>query len=194
MSDFYSWLEEALEREYEPVRLLKESQRGSVRLLRHLGTGKLAILRRFTGSAEVYRKLREIRCPHLPLVYEVASREGRHLELEELLAQRLIIREPGSGTREILEKMLQQFSYGVGSFSHVSQISSFTTIKSLVAGGEGITFLYRPAAEHELAEGVLTEMDIEGFPLLREFNFVMPEGVPPEERHLNFHNFCRKFL
>ena len=119
---------------------------------------------------------------------------GRHLELEELLAQRLIIREPGSGTREILEKMLQQFSYGVGSFSHVSQISSFTTIKSLVAGGEGITFLYRPAAEHELAEGVLTEMDIEGFPLLREFNFVMPEGVPPEERHLNFHNFCRKFL
>ena len=90
--------------------------------------------------------------------------------------------------------MLQQFSYGVGSFSHVSQISSFTTIKSLVAGGEGITFLYRPAAEHELAEGVLTEMDIEGFPLLREFNFVMPEGVPPEERHLNFHDFCQKFL
>ena len=85
MSDFYSWLEEALEREYEPVRLLKESQRGSVRLLRHLGTGKLAILRRFTGSAEVYRKLREIRCPHLPLVYEVASREGRHLELEEYI-------------------------------------------------------------------------------------------------------------
>lgn len=119
---------------------------------------------------------------------------GRHLELEELLAQRLIIREPGSGTREILEKMLQQFSYGVGSFSHVSQISSFTTIKSLVAGGEGITFLYRPAVEHELAEGVLTEMDIEGFPLLREFNFVMPEGVPPEERHLNFHDFCQKFL
>ena len=85
MSDFYSWLEEALEREYEPVRLLKESQRGSVRLLRHLGTGKLAILRRFTGSAEVYRKLRESRCPHLPLVYEVASREGRHLELEEYI-------------------------------------------------------------------------------------------------------------
>lgn len=118
----------------------------------------------------------------------------RRLELEDLLEERLIVREPGSGTREILEKMLQQFSYGVSSFRHVSQISSFTAIKSLVAGGEGLTFLYRPAAEKELAAGTLAEMDIEGFPLLREFNFVMPEGIPPEERHLDFHRFCKDFL
>ena len=118
----------------------------------------------------------------------------RQLELEDLLEERLIIRESGSGTREILEKMLQQFSYGVSSFRHVSQISSFTAIKSLVAGGEGVTFLYRPAAEKELAAGTLAEMDIEGFPLLREFNFVMPEGIPPEERHLDFHRFCKEFL
>lgn len=119
---------------------------------------------------------------------------GRHLELEDLLAERLIIREPGSGTREILEKMLQQFSYSVSSFPHVSQISTFAAIKSLVAGGEGITFLYRPAAEKELTAGTLAQLDIEGFPLLREFNFVMPEGALPEERHLDFHHFCRSFL
>ena len=119
---------------------------------------------------------------------------GRPLELEDLLGERLVIRENGSGTREILEKMLQQFSYGVSSFRHVSQISSFTAIKSLVAAGEGITFLYRPAAEKELAGGTLAPLDIEGFPLLREFNFVMPEGIEPEERYLAFHRFCRDFL
>lgn len=119
---------------------------------------------------------------------------GRPLELEDLLGERLVIRENGSGTREILEKMLQQFSYGVSSFRHVSQISSFTAIKSLVAAGEGITFLYRPAAEKELAGGTLAPLDIEGFPLLREFNFVMPEGIEPEERYLAFHHFCRDFL
>lgn len=119
---------------------------------------------------------------------------GRRLELEDLLEERLIIREPGSGTREILEKMLQQFSYGVSSFRHVSQISSFDAIRSLVAGGEGITFLYRPAAESALREGKLVQLDIEGFPLLREFNFVMPEGAAPEERYLDFHRFCREFL
>ena len=37
-------------------------------------------------------------------------------------------------------------------------------------------------------------MDIEGFPLLREFNFVMPEGIAPEERYLSFHSFCKDFL
>ena len=145
----------------------------------------------FDKESYVYRLLRREKflgvCgPDAPLV-------GRHLELEALLTQRLIIREPGSGTREILEKMLQQFSYGVGSFRHVSQISSFAAIKSLVASSEGITFLYFPAAEKELADGTLVELDIEGFPLLREFNFVMPQGAPPEE-YLNFHNFCRSFL
>ena len=119
---------------------------------------------------------------------------GRRLELEDLLEERLIIREPGSGTREILEKMLQQFSYGVSSFRHVSQISSFDAIRSLVAGDEGITFLYRPAAESALREGKLVQLDIEGFPLLREFNFVVPEGAAPEERYLDFHRFCREFL
>ena len=119
---------------------------------------------------------------------------GRRLELEDLLEQRLVIREAGSDTREILEKQLQQFSYGVDSFRHVSQISNFTALKSLVAGGEGITFLYRPAAERELREGTLVPLDIEGFPLLREFNFVMPEGIDPEERHLSFHRFCQAFL
>lgn len=146
----------------------------------------------FDKGAYAHRLLRRelflgICAPDSPLA-------GRPLELEDLLGERLVIRENGSGTREILEKMLQQFSYGVSSFRHVSQISSFTAIKSLVAAGEGITFLYRPAAEKELAGGVLAPLDIEGFPLLREFNFVMPEGIEPEERYLAFHRFCRDFL
>ena len=146
----------------------------------------------FDKGAYAHRLLRRETClgvcaPDSPLAL-------RHLELEDLLGERLVIRENGSGTREILEKMLQQFSYGVSSFRHVSQISSFTAIKSLVAAGEGITFLYRPAAEKELREGTLVPLDIEGFPLLREFNFVMPEGIAPEERYLSFHSFCKDFL
>ena len=62
----YTWLEQALEAEYEPVRLLKESPRGSVRLVRHKASGKQFILRRFTGSGEVYQKLLGCTCPNLP--------------------------------------------------------------------------------------------------------------------------------
>ena len=82
----YDWLLRALQEEYVPVRLLKESSRGTVRLLRHQGTGKLLVLRRFSGNAAVYRRLLGYSCPHLPQVYEVASRGEEHLELEEYVA------------------------------------------------------------------------------------------------------------
>ena len=45
---------------FEEVRLLKRGARGSVTLLRHRSTGKRYIFRRFTGSAEVYRKLYDL--------------------------------------------------------------------------------------------------------------------------------------
>ena len=85
MVPIYTWLLNALEEEYEPVRLLKESPRGSVRLIRHRATGRRFILRQFTGSAEVYRQLLACACRNLPTVYEVASEGDRHIVLEEYI-------------------------------------------------------------------------------------------------------------
>lgn len=71
--------------EYEPIRLIKESPRGSVRLIRHKATGKKLILRCFHGNAEVYRKLLDYACPNLPTVYEVVEGEAENLVLEEFI-------------------------------------------------------------------------------------------------------------
>ena len=81
----YSWLSEQLKLEFEEVRLLKESPRGSVRLIRHRASGKQFILRRFTGNGEVYRRLLDCSCCHLPLIYETAEREGKNLVIEEFV-------------------------------------------------------------------------------------------------------------
>ena len=62
----YQWLDNVLRTEYEEVRLLKQSGRGSVRLIRHRATGRRFILRRYSGEAEVYRKLLDYSCPNLP--------------------------------------------------------------------------------------------------------------------------------
>ena len=62
---------------FEEVRLLKRGARGSVTLLRHRSTGKRYIFRRFTGSAEVYRKLLTVDCPYLPRIEEVAEQGGQ---------------------------------------------------------------------------------------------------------------------
>jgi len=74
-----------LQEEYEQIRLLKESPRGSVRLIRHRSTGQKFILRRFTGNAEVYQKLLSVSCQYLPRTLEVAERGSENLVLEEFV-------------------------------------------------------------------------------------------------------------
>lgn len=74
-----------LQAEFEPLRLLKESPRGSVQLLRHKATGRKFVLRSFTGSGEVYQRLLHYACPNLPKIFEVAEKEGETLVLEEFI-------------------------------------------------------------------------------------------------------------
>ena len=81
----YAWLLERLKQEYEIVRLLKESPRGSIQLIRHRKSGQRFILRRFTGNGEVYRKLLDCSCRHLPLIYEAAEQDGENLVIEEFV-------------------------------------------------------------------------------------------------------------
>ncbi|MCI9556459.1 MAG: protein kinase, partial [Lawsonibacter sp.] len=81
----YTWLNEQLRAEFEELRLLKESPRGSVRLIRHLASGRRFILRRFSGNGEVYRRLLDISCRYLPAIYEAAEQNGENLVIEEFI-------------------------------------------------------------------------------------------------------------
>ena len=81
----YAWLNEQLRTEFEVVRLLKESPRGSVELIRHRESGRQFILRRFTGNGEVYRKLLDCSCRYLPVIYEAAERDRKNLVIEEFI-------------------------------------------------------------------------------------------------------------
>ena len=85
MISIYTWLSDILREEYQLVRVLKESPRGSVRLIRHNVTGQRFILRHFYGNSEVYRALLDYTCPNLPTIYEVAERDGENLVLEEFI-------------------------------------------------------------------------------------------------------------
>ena len=81
----YEWLLTALKQAFREERLLKRSPRGSVHLLRHEDGGQRFVLRRFTGNAEVYRRLLHCTCRNLPAVYEVASQGEENLVLEEYI-------------------------------------------------------------------------------------------------------------
>ena len=82
---YYTWLEHALQTEFEMHELLKKSERGTVSLIRHRTSNERFILRSFTGNAEVYHKLLSYESCSLPKIFEVASDEGKNIVLEEYI-------------------------------------------------------------------------------------------------------------
>ena len=69
--------------------------------------------------------------------------------MDELFSERLILREPGSGTRKILERELMQCGYTVEAFRANVCISSFKLIRHLVSEGCGVSFLYEAVVKNE---------------------------------------------
>lgn len=92
--------------------------------------------------------------------------------MEELAGERLILREPGSGTRAILEAGLHSRNYTLNHFHGVVTISDFSTIKSLTSDGIGVSFLYAPVVRKELKAGTLARFDLENLPMRGAFYFV----------------------
>ena len=78
---------------------------------------------------------------------------GKSVRLEELFSERLILREPGSGTRNILERELFQQGYGIEAFQSCVCISSFKIIRELVVSGCGVSFLYEAVVKADAQFG-----------------------------------------
>ena len=67
---------------YQVERTIKEGEESRMLLLRHSQTGERAIFRQYAGDGAVYKKLREVNCPHLPRILDVETEEGRVTVLE----------------------------------------------------------------------------------------------------------------
>lgn len=86
MRIIYNYLLKQSGKVFETVKLLRETERGSVALLRHRDSGKAYVFRRFHGTSDVYRRLLHINCPYLPRVYETAEQGTQTLVLEEYIS------------------------------------------------------------------------------------------------------------
>jgi LysR family transcriptional regulator, low CO2-responsive transcriptional regulator len=95
--------------------------------------------------------------------------ERRAIPFAELSREYFLVREPGSGTRESLEAAFHE----AGIPLQVSmQMGNNTAIKQGVAAGLGIALLSRVALDIELETRRLVILDVEGFPLLRQWRLV----------------------
>ena len=158
----YSWLSEQLRSEFEEVRLLKESPRGSVRLIRHPASGKQFILRRFQGNGEVYRRLLGCSCRYLPLIYEAAEQDGENIVIEEfvqgdtldfLLADALF-------TPQETRKIVKQLCQGLWVLHSMAAVHRDIKPENVILRGRGAVLIDFDAArlhkpEHEADTQIL---------------------------------------
>ena len=109
---------------------------------------------------------------------------GKQVAVEDLLDQTIIVREEGSGTRRIFEERLIAAGYELSDFRREVSISSFVSIKALVAGGIGISFMYRSVIAQENDIGTFS---IHGITEPHPFHVVYT-------RNTNARNYSKQFL
>lgn len=113
---------------------------------------------------------------YLPVCSKHYSFKREPEQLMDLLQERVIIREKGSGTREILEKNLEMRNLCVNDFRHIVEIGGMNAIKLLVETRCGITFLYEPAVKKELEQGNIREIKLKDFHIIHDFEFIWNKG------------------
>ena len=89
--------------------------------------------------------------------------------MEEVLRYPFILREQGSGTRQVMEEELSRKGINAADMKIVMELGSTGAVKSAVEAGLGITFLSQTSVKHELALGVLKLVPIEGVRFERQF-------------------------
>ena len=105
------------------------------------------------------------------------------VSVENLFHERLLVREEGSGTREVLERCLDAQNFSIHDFDKVMEVGSLQTIKELTKAGCGITFLYETAVRDELKEGTLKRIPLKSFEICHEFNFIWRRGSIYADRY-----------
>lgn len=98
---------------------------------------------------------------------------------EELAAASFVLREPGSGTRDVVERALKKAGVEPSKLNVMLETESSETIKGLVACGGAVAFLSRLALTSELALGRLVVVPVAGLRIQRHFFFLHAQGPRP---------------
>jgi hypothetical protein len=96
--------------------------------------------------------------------------------LRDLFGERLLLREAGSGTREILERSLQARGLSLSDFPRFVVVENMHALIRMMKQTCGISFLYRVAVQEELERGTLREIPLSDFSMQHTFDFVWDQN------------------
>ena len=98
----------------------------------------------------------------------------KNISLEDIAKEPFIIREPGSGIRDAMFKAFD--AVGVEHPKVRMELGNNEAIKHAIAGGLGLSVLSLHTLSLEGINGQVVILDVEGFPILRDWYIVYPKG------------------
>jgi DNA-binding transcriptional LysR family regulator len=99
----------------------------------------------------------------------------REATLEELRTEPLIVREPGSGSRQALERALETSGRSLGDMQVIAEMGSTSAIKQGVKAGVGLSIMSGRAVEDECRHGLLACVKLKDLDVTRQF-YVVTHG------------------
>lgn len=118
--------------------------------------------------------------------------EGFLPDVDRLRREPLLVREPGSGTRRVVEEALRKAGVGPREIRVVMELDSTEAIKSAVEAGLGVGFVSRWALRAAESPSIRV-IRIDGVEIKRKFQFIYPHGPEPEGPANEFLRIARQF-
>lgn len=128
----------------------------------------------------------------LPVARKGHPLEGLEASISQIHEYPLILREEGSGTREIYENYLYQNNDSILSASKVYEISSFGVIKKVLSTSDAISFMYEEVAKQEVEKGELCYLSIKDYSIERLLYFIYPSNSLMKNRNELFYEQLMK--
>lgn len=122
-------------------------------------------------ATEVYRLSPNPLVVLAPRDHPLASK--KNISVEEIADEPFIFREPGSGVRDATMKVFES----IGKTPKIRmELSNNDAIKHSVASGLGLSILSMHTLALQGVDGPISILDVEGFPILRNWFIAHPQG------------------
>lgn len=104
-----------------------------------------------------------------------ATKKGR-IQLDELLTVPFLLREPGSGTLEVIAHALKPLNIKLSQLNIEMQLGSTESIKSYLLHSDCMAFLSIYSILKELKSKEMSIIDVKGLSIERSFHFIQSYG------------------
>lgn len=114
------------------------------------------------------------------------------ISLKDLLDIPIVLRERGSGTREVIEYELKKKKIRLTALHVVMYLGSTETLKSFISSSSCLGFLPVVSITKELNRGLFKAVNVKGLKIFRYFDFINPMGPEPSGLNRVFMQFARQ--